>query len=217
MTDPLITVASSAAVSTEELALFTVPIWKAVAAEPWWIPRLSADITDLLATRPQDVSTSSGDQTLAELQDLPGEHWQQFMAFVTTAFEQVTATAPQQRYRQFIVRSWGLRVNAASAAKDLAFGPDRYLAKHNHTPALLTSVFACELPAEPDPSKLPTVFHNPAVHVNCPWQPSTVTVEPAVGTLVIFPGWLEHSVPIVAPIPEGEQRITINTDYFPAF
>ena len=200
------------------MALFTVPIWKAsVAPDTGWIPDLIADITHLLAIRPQDASESSGHQTLAELQDLPGEHWQQLTAFVTGAFEQITAAAPQQRYRRFTVTSWALRVNAVSAAKDLAFGPDRYLAKHNHTPALLTSVFTCELPTEPDASKLPTVFHNPAVHVNCPWQRSIESVAPAVGTLVIFPGWLEHSVPIIAPIPEGQQRITINTDYFPVF
>lgn len=200
------------------IPLFTVPIWKAsVAPDTWWIERLVDDITGLLATRPQDASRSSGHQTLAELQDLPDEHWREFIDFVTSAFAEVAATAPQQRYRQFMVRSWGLRVNAASAAKDLASGPGRYLAKHNHTPALLTSVFACHLPAEPEASKLPTIFHNPAVHVNCPWQRSVVPVEPEVGTLVIFPGWLEHSVPIIAPIGEGEQRITINTDYFPAF
>jgi len=201
-----------------QIPLFAVPIWKAsVDPGTWWIPRLTDDITELLVIRPQDPGRSSGHQTLAELQDQPGEHWREFVGFVTSAFAEVTATAPVQRYRQFTIRSWGLRVNAASAAKDLAFGPDRYLAKHNHSPALLTSVFACQLPAEPDRSKLPTIFHNPAFHVNCPWQASIAPVAPEVGTLVIFPGWLEHSVPVIAPIPEGEQRITINTDYFPAF
>lgn len=218
MSDPFSTHAPSVPVTTEEIALFTVPIWKAsVPPDTWWIPNLRVDITDILATRPQDVSISSGHQTSAELQDLPGEHWQRFIAFVTAAFEQAAATVPQRRYRRFIVRCWGLRVNAASAAKDLAFGPNRYLARHNHAPALLTSVFTCELPPEPDPSKLPTVFHNPVAHVNCPWQQSIASVTPAVGTLLIFPGWLEHSVPTIAPIPEGEQRITINSDYFPAF
>lgn len=209
---------SATPVTTGEIALFTVPIWTAaVPPDTWWIPKLITDITELLATRPQDPATHSGHQTLAELQDLTAEHWRQFMAFVTDAFERVTATAPRQRYQRFTVTSWALRVNGASAAKDLAFGPNRYLTKHNHTPALLTSVFTCELPTEPDASKLPTIFHNPAVHVNCPWQQSIAPVVPAVGTLIIFPGWLEHSVPIVAPIPEGQQRITINSDYFPAF
>lgn len=209
---------SSGPADVTQMPLFTVPVWTAsVDPGTWWIPKLVDDITELLMIRPQDTSYSSGHQTLAELQDLPGEHWKEFVEFAASALAQVTATAAQQRYRQFTVRAWGLRVNAASAAKDLAFGPDRYLAKHNHTPALLTSVFTCQLPAQPDASKLPTIFHNPAVHVNCPWQRSIVPVEPRVGTMVIFPGWLEHSVPIIAPIPDGEQRITINTDYFPAF
>ncbi len=200
------------------IPLFTVPIWKAaVDKETWWIGELAGDITLLLGTRPQDASRSSGHQTLAELQDLPGEHWKEFTGFVASAFAEIAATAPQQRYEHFTIRSWGLRVNAASAAKDLECGPDRYLAKHNHTPALLTSVFTCQLPERPGPSKLPTIFHNPAVHINCPWQQSIAPVEPEVGTLLIFPGWLEHSVPIIAPIPEGGQRITINSDYFPAF
>lgn len=220
MTEPPAIVSASGRLHLDvtQVSLFTVPIWKAVVDRgTWWIPRLVDDIDELLVIRPQDATRSSGHQTLAELQDLPGEHWRQFLMFVTSAFESVAATAPQHRYPQFVLRSWGLRIDATSTRKDLAFGPLRYLARHNHTPALLTSVFSCQLPREPDASKLPTIFHNPAVHINCPWQEGIAAVEPEVGTLVIFPGWLEHSVPIVAPIQEGECRVTINTDYFPAF
>jgi hypothetical protein len=202
----------------EQVDLFRVPIWKASApADSWWIPRLIDDITTILATRPQDPLRSSGHQTLAELQDRTEEHWLAFLSFASAAFEAVTATAPQQRYQKFTMRSWALRVTEESAAKDRAYGPTRTLARHNHSPALLTSVFACELPAEPEPAKLPTIFHNPASHMNCPWQPSIMPVPPAVGTMLVFPGWLEHSVPITAPIPRGQRRITINTDYFPEF
>jgi hypothetical protein len=204
--------------TVQQRSLFSVPIWTAsVPPDTWWIPRLIEDIAETLATNPQDPAGSSGHQTLAELQDRPDQHWRAFFTFVNSAFEAVAATAPQQRYQSFIIRSWGLRVNSASSTKDLEFGPTRTLAKHNHSPALLTSVFACELPSQPEPAKLPTIFHNPAAHINCPWQASSVPVAPAVGTLLVFPGWVEHSVPIVTPIPPGQQRITINTDYFPQF
>jgi hypothetical protein len=205
-------------VTTSERALFTVPIWtSSVPPDTWWISRLIDDITRALEMEPQDPASSSGHQTQAVLQNRAEEHWQEFLRFTTSAFEAAASTAPRQRYQRFFLRSWGLRVNAVSSAKDLDFGPSRTLARHNHSPALLTSVFACELPQHPEAAKLPTVFHNPAQHMNCPWQPSIMSVSPKVGTLLIFPGWLEHSVPIVAPIPVGQQRITINTDYFPEF
>jgi hypothetical protein len=208
---------ASPATITEEL-LFSVPIWtSSVPADSAWITRLVQDIDVILETHPQDFVQSSGHQTFPELQLRTEHHWAEFFGFVTSVFENITSSAPQQRYQRYGLRSWALRVNAASSEKDLGFGASRVLATHNHSPALLTSVFTCELPENPQPGRLATIFHNPAVHVNCPWQPRIAPVTPRIGMLLVFPGWLEHSVPIVAPIPSGQRRVTINTDYFPEF
>lgn len=199
-------------------ALFNVPLWTAqVSSSTAWIPWLVRDIDRLLTAGGQDPDHSAGNQTLPDLQLRTEPHWVEFFGWVRDVFEAITLTAPVQRYQRFDLRAWALRVDSISAHKDLHCGPTRLLATHNHSPALLTSVFTCELPAEPPPVRLATVFHNPVFHVNCPWQPKIVPFTPVVGTLLTFPGWLEHSVPIAAPIPPGERRITINTDYFPDF
>jgi hypothetical protein len=201
-----------------EESLFTVPIWKSSVPEAsWWIPRLVADIDATLQHNGQDFAASSGHQTMPELHLRKEPHWAEFFQLVTDAFEAIATVAPQQRYQSYGLRSWGLRINAESSEKDLSYGATRMLATHNHSPALLTSVFTCELPQYPEPHRLATIFHNPAAHINCPWQSQTVPVTPQVGMLLTFPGWLEHSVPIVAPIPPGQRRVTINTDYFPEF
>jgi len=198
--------------------LFEVGVWNAsVDPTTWWIAELICDIDSLLANEPQDVARSSGFQTRPELQERGDRHWRAFFDFVTVTFNHIVATAPQHRYPRFGLRSWALRVDAASVAKDLAYGATRVNAHHNHSPSLLTSVFTCELPSAPEPENLSTIVYNPAFHVNCPWQPRLATLPPRVGTLTVFPGWLEHSAPIVAPIPEGERRIIISTDYFPEF
>lgn len=204
--------------SLMEEPLFSVPIWKSsVSASSWWILRLVEDIDATLAGNSQDFATSSGHQTLPELQLRQDSHWVEFFKFVASTFEAIASRAPQQRYQSYGLRSWGLRIDSVSSEKDLSYGATRMLATHNHSPALLTSVFTCELPEYPDPDRLATIFHNPASHINCPWQPQIAPVAPRVGTLLTFPGWLEHSVPIVAPIPPGQRRVTINTDYFPEF
>jgi hypothetical protein len=201
-----------------EETLFRVPIWKSsVPAASWWIPRLVADIDTSLQRSGQDFATSSGHQTRPELHLRKESHWAEFFKLVTDTFEAVAAMAPRQRFQSYGLRSWGLRINADSSEKDLDYGATRILARHNHSPALLTSVFTCELPQQPEPDRLATIFHNPAAHINCPWQPQIEPVTPQVGMLLTFPGWLEHSVPIVAPIPAGQRRVTINTDYFPEF
>jgi hypothetical protein len=198
--------------------LFRVPIWRTSVPETtWWIPNLVADIDAVLARHGQDFATSSGHQTRPELQLRQEPHWAAYFRLVTSTFETVSATAPRQRYAAYGLRSWALRIDAESSAKDLDYGPARTLATHNHSPALLTSVFTCQLPERPGADRLATVFHNPAAHINCPWQPPIVPVAPRVGMLLTFPGWLPHSVPIVAPIPAGQRRVTINTDYFPEF
>lgn len=199
--------------------MFSVPFWTAqVDPSTWWmIPRLADDITEMLETDLIGYDRSSGNQTLAVLQDRTEEHWRAFLDWMGGVFEEIVATAPVQRYPRYDIRAWALRVDPQSAAKDRAAGPERVLATHNHTPALVTSVFTCELPEEPPAADLATIFHNPIFHVNCPWQPKLHPVAPAVGKVVVFPGWVEHSVPITAPIPPGQRRITINTDYFPAF
>lgn len=198
--------------------LFTVPLWTAaVPPDTPWITGLVKDIDMLLANGGQDPAHSSGNQTLPDLHTREEQHWIEFFCWLQQVFEQVAATAPVQRYRRYEVRAWALRVDSDSAHKDLHHGPTRLLATHNHSPALITGVFTCELPSEPAPARLATIFHNPVFHVNCPWQPKIVPFPPAVGTLVAFPGWVEHSVPIAAPIPPGQRRITINADYFPDF
>lgn len=46
--------------------LSTVPVWTAVAPTTGgWLPRLVADIEELLRTRPQDSTRCSGNQTAA--------------------------------------------------------------------------------------------------------------------------------------------------------
>lgn len=198
--------------------LFTVPVWTAVAStSEEWLPQLVSDIEELLRTRAQDPRRCSGNQTLPELQNRGEPHWTAFFDWLTAVFQEVASTAPEDRYQRYELRSWALRVDSASAAKDLQYGPERLLTTHNHAPALLTSVFTCELPVVPPAELLPTIFHNPVTHANCPWQPRIMPVVPAVGKVVVFPGWLEHSVPVSAPIPPGQRRITINTDYFPDF
>jgi hypothetical protein len=201
-----------------EEALFSVPIWRSSVPEAsWWIPRLIEDIDTILENDSQDFATSSGHQTRPELHLRKELHWTEFFKFIASTFEAISTTAPRQRYQAYGLRSWGLRINSASSQKDLDCGATRVLATHNHSPALLTSVFTCELPEYPDAGRLATIFHNPAAHINCPWQPQIAPVAPQVGTLLVFPGWLEHSVPVVAPIPPGQRRVTINTDYFPEF
>ena len=76
-------------------------------------------------------------------------------------------------------------------------------------------MFTCELPPSLTQDQLSTVFYNPAAHMVCPWQERIALVPPEVGLLTVFPGWIEHAAPIVAPMPHGERRIIVSTDYFP--
>ena len=202
----------------ERSNLFTVPMWSAsVPADTPWIGTLVHDIDAILDAGDLDFEQCSGHQTLPELQYRSEPHWASFFAFVTETFEQIASTAGQLRWATHGLRSWGLRVNQVSSEKDKKRGPVRTLLTHNHSPALLTSVFTCELPSSPLPEDLSTVFYNPASHINCPWQNRTALVPPAVGVLSVFPGWIEHAAPIVSPVPIGERRVIISTDYFPEF
>lgn len=200
----------------ERSELFSVSMWSAaVAPDVTWIPALVADIDALLDAGDLDFEICSGHQTRPELQYRTEPHWQQFHAFVTETFEAIASTAPQTRWPRHGLRSWGLRINEESVEKDLRRGPTRTLLTHNHSPALLTSVFTCELPATPEPEKLATAFYNPASHMVCPWQERISLVAPAVGLLTVFPGWIEHAAPLLVPLPPGGRRIIISTDYFP--
>ena len=196
--------------------LFSVPMWTA-AVEPKtaWINDLVTDIDALLDTGDLDFSESAGNQTLPNLQERQEPHWGEFFKFVGSAFEEIARTAPQLRWPHHGLRSWGLRVDQASSAKDLRQGPGRTLLTHNHAPALLTSVFTCELPDLPAAQELSTVFYNPVAHAVCPWQERVALVSPKVGVLTVFPGWIEHAAPLVVPLASGQRRVIISTDYFP--
>lgn len=203
--------------AVERRALFDVPLWSAaVPPDTPWISRLVNDVDDILdGGRGMDVRTSSGHQTKPELQDRTEPHWLSFLEFVTGTFESIASTAGQLRWPRHGLRAWALRIDEQSVAKDLAQGPDRTLLTHNHSPALLTSVFACELPAARTGDQLATVFYNPAAHMICPWQHRIALVPPAVGVLTVFPGWIEHAAPLVVDLEPGERRVIISIDYFP--
>ena len=132
-----------------------------------------------------------------------------------STFDSILRSAPELRYQHFGTRAWGVLIDSDTWKKDLQHGPARIVETHNHTPAVFTSVFACELPTYPAAADLATVFHNPAKHMICPWQERAVLIPPAVGKLLVFPGWIEHSAPVVMPIAEGQRRVIISTDYFP--
>lgn len=202
--------------AVERSELFTVPAWSArVAPTTPWIRPLVDDIDETLDDGTLDFTSCSGHQTLPNLQDRTEPHWLELFSFVTAVFESIAATAGEVRWPRHGLRAWGLRIDADSVAKDRAHGPTRTLLTHNHAPALLTSVFTCELPDAPAPPELSTVFYNPASHMVCPWQPRLALVPPDVGLLTVFPGWIEHAAPIVAPLAEGQRRIIVSIDYFP--
>lgn len=197
--------------------LFAVPIWSAaVPQDSEWIPLLVNDIDHILDSGlGMDFAESSGHQTKPELQDRTESHWLSFFQFVNDTFEAITSTAGQLRWPRHGLRAWALRIDERSVQKDLERGVARTLLTHNHSPALLTSVFSCELPASLRGDQLATVFYNPAAHMVCPWQQRTALVAPEVGTLTVFPGWIEHAAPLVVPLRQGERRVIISIDYFP--
>ncbi|MEV0768677.1 hypothetical protein [Nocardia salmonicida] len=200
---------------TDASTLFSTPYWT-TETDPttWWITELATDITEMLTVDQLGFHRTSGNQTLAVLQDRTEPHWLEFLGWVGATFEQIIGGTPLP-HNGCAIRAWALRIDAQSAAKDVAAGPTRTITTHNHSPALLSSIFTCELPDEPAPDALATIFHNPVFHVNCPWLPRLRPVPPKVGKLVVFPGWVEHSVPTTAPLPPGQRRITINADYMP--
>lgn len=201
-----------------EQVLFSVSAWTAsVPADTWWIQLISQDIIESIAIDPMDPTGLSAMRTKPTLQDRPEPHWRAFFDFVASSFDTILMSTPELRYQKFGMRSWGVLIDAETARKDLHHGPARITETHNHTPAVLTSVFACELPSYPPPEDIATIFHNPAKHMICPWQPRVVLVAPQVGQLLAFPGWIEHSAPVVQPIAEGERRLIISVDYFPDY
>lgn len=200
----------------ERTDLFSVAMWSAaVSADESWIGDLVSDVDALLDAGDLDFEVCSGHQTRPELQHRTEPHWRRFHSFVRETFEAIASTAPQTRWPKHGLRSWGLRINSESVAKDLRRGPSRTLLTHNHSPALLTSVFTCELPSTPEAADLATAFYNPASHMVCPWQERIALVPPAVGLLTVFPGWIEHAAPLLVPLAPGERRVIISTDYFP--
>lgn len=219
MPDPRDTAPAAPSVGSDLLQedLFTVPIWSAsVPHHSEWIPLLVNDIDDLLdGGLGMDFEDSSGHQTKPELQDRTEDHWQSFFEFVNNTFEGITSTAGQLRWPRHGLRAWALRIDERSVQKDLDRGPARTLLTHNHSPALLTSVFTCELPPSLRGDQVSTVLYNPAAHMVCPWQQRTALVAPQVGTLRVFPGWIEHAAPLVVPLLPGERRVIISIDYFP--
>jgi hypothetical protein len=219
MSDPRdsATDAPSSGASLLQENLFAVPIWSAsVPQDSQWIPLLVSDIDDILDSGlGMDSQECSGHQTKPELQDRAASHWLSFFQFVNETFEAITSTAGQLRWPRHGIRAWALRIDERSVQKDLERGAARTLLTHNHSPALLTSVFTCELPPSLRGDQLSTVFYNPAAHMVCPWQQRTALVAPEVGTLTVFPGWIEHAAPLVVPLSEGERRVIISIDYFP--
>jgi hypothetical protein len=203
--------------TVEAHPLFTVSVWSSTTPpDSWWIRRLADDIDDLLDRGlGMDSEISSGYQTKPELQDRSEPHWLAFFDFVQGAFDAIASTAGQLRWPRYGLRAWGLRIDEHSVNKDMARGPARTLLTHNHAPALLTSVFTCELPESPAPDRLSTVFYNPASHMVCPWQDRIALVPPEVGLLTVFPGWIEHAAPLVADLGSGGRRVIISVDYFP--
>ena len=209
---------SQASVEVEAQNLFRVDAWTAkVEPETRWIDRLVRDMDLALELNPMDPTKQSANQTQPDLHLRSEAHWIAFFGFVRSTFEEILASAPEHRYQSFDLTSWGVRMDSDSTQKDLRHGPSRVFESHNHSPAVLTSVFSCELPNDSDPSDLATIFHNPARHIVCPWQPRVVLKAPEVGMLLVFPGWLEHSAPVVMPIAENQRRFIITTDYFPRF
>ncbi len=202
----------------DEVPLFSVCAWRtSVPVDTWWISKLTDDILEGIRTKPMDPVGLSALRTQPNLQDRSEEHWRSFFEFTKSSFDTVLKTAPELRYQNFGMRAWGVLIDSDTWKKDLHHGPARIVETHNHTPAVFTSVFACELPSYPPAEDLATVFHNPAKHFICPWQPRVVLVPPKVGQLLVFPGWIEHSAPVVQPIAEGERRVIISVDYFPAY
>jgi hypothetical protein len=205
------------ATACDIVPLFQVNAWSvSVPPHSWWISRLVDDIVTAIAVDPMPpVEELSALRTRPTLQDRPEEHWREFFGFVRRSFEDILRSAGELRYPSFGMRAWGVLIDSDTAKKDLHHGPARIVETHNHTPAIFTSVFTCELPDYPPAGHLATVFHNPAKHFIDPWQPRVVLVPPAVGKLLIFPGWIEHSAPVVMPIAAGQRRIIISVDYFP--
>jgi hypothetical protein len=209
---------SSTAQDYAEVTLFSVSAWKAsVPTDTWWIKHLTADVLEGIRTHPMDAIGLSALRTQPTLQQHKEEHWRCFFEFCRRTFDSILLSAPELRYQHFGMRAWGVEINSDTWKKDLRYGPARIVETHNHTPAVFTSVFACELPDYPPPEELATVFHNPAKHMICPWQPRVVLVPPKVGQLLVFPGWIEHSAPVVQPIAEGQRRVIISVDYFPDY
>ncbi len=204
------------AVLYDEITLFKVSAWTAsVPPDTWWIPLLANDIVESIRADPMDPVGLSALRTKPTLHMRTERHWTEFFTFVRGTFDSILRTAPELRYQQFGTRAWGVLIDSDTCKKDLHHGPTRIVETHNHTPAVFTSVFACELPSYPVAADLATVFHNPAKHMICPWQERVVLVPPAVGQVLVFPGWVEHSAPVVMPIAEGERRVIISADYFP--
>lgn len=197
--------------------LFAVPTWSASAPRnSKWLRLLVNDIDHILDSGlGMDFGGSSGHQTKPELQDRTEDHWRSFFQFVNATFEAITSTAGQLRWPRHGLRAWGLRIDERSVQKDLESGVARTLLTHNHSPALLTGVFTCELPPSLRGDQLSTVFYNPAAHMVCPWHQRTALIAPEVGTLTVFPGWIEHAAPLVIPLRSGERRVIISIDYFP--
>jgi hypothetical protein len=207
---------AGAAAPYNELTLFKVSAWTAsVPPDTWWISLLASDIVDSIKADPMDPTGLSALRTKPTLHMRTEKHWAEFFAFVRGTFDAILQTAPELRYQNFGTRAWGVLIDSDTSKKDLHHGPARIVETHNHTPAVFTSVFACELPSYPVAADLATVFHNPAKHMICPWQERVVLVPPAVGQILVFPGWIEHSAPVVMPIAEGERRVIISADYFP--
>jgi hypothetical protein len=216
MTAEQLTQITDSAEPYDEITLFKVSAWSAsVPADTWWIPQLADDIVESIRADPMDPVGLSALRTKPTLSTRTEKHWVEFFSFMRRAFDSILRTAPELRYQQFGMRAWGVLIDSDTWKKDLEHGPARIVETHNHTPAVFTSVFACELPTYPVAEDLATVFHNPAKHMICPWQPRVVLVPPAVGRALIFPGWVEHSAPVVMPIAEGQRRVIISTDYFP--
>lgn len=200
---------------TTRQALFEIPMWLVDLSEVMtYHDQTASEVKELI-----DASTNSGPprflahQTPSDPFDLPSPGWALLEGEMNQAYENL-AKANFKRWRsgEFHLRRWAIRLGQLDDDEKARLHRD---GKHNHLPALFSSIYYLSVPDEIASGSVGgTRFWNPIGNLMDVMAPRVVDVPAIEGRLVIFPSFLDHAPPPVDWDARTKSRIVVSTDLF---
>lgn len=197
--------------------LFDIPYWHDHMASV--IPYHAEMIDELNRLidedmRQNDTSDIIGDQTFRDPFSLSSKGWEILdTEFQTRISEIVTCNFRRSRTGEFHLRRWALRMGSLS---DRQIAEMAKLGRHNHYPAMFSSIYYLSIPSEIENTELSgTTFYQPFSEVLGLFAPAEARTFAKEGDLLIFPSVVEHAPTAALWRSSGARdRIVISCDVF---